>query len=191
MITRREQRSRKQGESRNEEKGAIMTEDLEVQSSDVPTSMALLIDDEPEPDLPRARNSLLKGSYTMMGVPWTVPTTGPSVPSAALHLLFFNGNGTFSGQINLRVGGALLTADVIGDYRLWKNQAIGVIEGRLRALVPAFRILNSFYLIRRTRDEIDMVLKSGDSLVDSADVDSRTIFNVTLKRVPYNFWDWF
>ena len=174
-----------------------MVQQLEASSRDIPSQMALIISQEPEPDFRPASLGLIRGTYTMMGTPWTVRVATPPVPpvpAAPLHCLSFNGAGHFFGQINLRVSGAFLQADVIGSYKLWHNTALDIIDGRMWAWIGAFSVVNSFYLIRRNADRIDMVMRSNDPLGDGADIDGPTVFNTTLKRVApvLPFWlKWF
>ena len=165
-------------------------------SRDIPSEMALIIGQETEPDFRPASLSLIKGPFTMMGTPWTVTggtPPAPSVPAAPLHCLNFNGAGHFFGQINLRVSGAFLQTDVIGSYKLWHNTSLDIIDGRLWAWVAAFRVVNSFYIIRRNANRIDMAIRSNDSLSDGTDTDGPVVYNTTLKRVArVQFWQkWF
>lgn len=164
-----------------------MAGNLKISSREIPSEMNLIIDGEKDPDFKPASLGLLKGAFTLMGTPWSLKTATP-IPSGPLHCLRFSGTGLFSGQINLRVAGSLLQADVLGSYKLWHNTTLDIIDGRLWAWIPDFSTINSFYLIRRAADRIDMVMRSSDNLADATDTDAPTVFAVTLKRITNPSW---
>lgn len=166
---------------------------------------------------------ILRGTYAIATTPWSFPdrTVGEPAancpwnpdprqaglqpvfiiePRAILHCFTFDGEAGVSGKISLNSRRMTSQVDANGQYSVRKNLTLGIIDGFLTIVIPSFKVANDLYFIKRTSDEIDLVLLRsgpfGDPFPDSEGTHQPKkaqlpVLSGTLKRVSTSVWDWY
>lgn len=164
----------------------------------------------------RARPSLLRGTFAISQTVWNLPerkvgdrpahcpwNPDPDAdpddpptpifiiePRAVLHCLKFDGKGGITGRVRLNTRLGTFDAPVTGAYDLRKNVEMSITDGVMTVTIPAFRAINTLYLVRRTADEVDLLMRESKNSVTGEAGTALPVFGGTLKRVYRSWWDW-
>lgn len=174
-----------------------------------------VLDPTEEKDAPRARPSLLRGTFALSQTVWNVPDrnvadpkahcpwnpdpTAPAgtpqatfivEPRSILHCLRFDGAGRISGRVRINTRNGTRDAELTGTYFARKNMALNATDGFMTVTIASFGVVNELYFVRRTPDEIDLLMiRSRTTEGDT----QPAVLGGTLKRIargPFDWIDW-